>query len=164
MAAAVFEAGSKMGAAGGGERSGSRGSHVRHGIISSSRSRSSNARGACSGKESGPASSQPAEKLEPVALLLWLDFGVSLSGNATYTNLMARFISTLFMVVSGSSPSCRPSTDAATTDSEKCVCSYTGTYTQVAISAARHHNRSPRYRTHLTTLGLLQLSDMVPTP
>ena len=56
-------------------------------------------------------------------MLLWLDFGVSRSGNDKYINLMARFIYAPFMAVSGSSPSCRPSTDAATTDSEKCVCS-----------------------------------------
>ena len=53
-----------MGAAGGGKRSRSRG-RVRRGISSRSRSRNSDARGADDGKESGPASIKPAEKLEP---------------------------------------------------------------------------------------------------
>jgi hypothetical protein len=49
----------------GAKRSSSRGSHVCRSISSRSRSRGSNARGAGSGKESVPASTQPAEKLEP---------------------------------------------------------------------------------------------------
>ena len=88
------------------------------------------------GRKVGQRAPSPPRNSSPAALLLWLDFGVGRSRNATYTHLMARVVSTPFMAVSGSSPSCRASTDAATTDSEKCVCSYKGTYTQVATSAA----------------------------
>jgi hypothetical protein len=69
------------------------------------------------GREVGQRAPSPPRNSSPAAVLLWLDFGVSRSGNATYTNLMARVISTPFMAVSGLSPSCRASTDAITTDS-----------------------------------------------